>query len=161
MDMLPVDISEAPECIRLGGDTIIVRAASAATDGDLFAVEVRMPPGGGPPVMHRHAPSEVYLVLRGEFTFYLGDPDGGVRKLVAGAGDVVPLAPNAPHTIRNESEQEAVAFSVHAPGGPMEGFSRAAAALADGGPPAMADVLRVAVQHGIELLGPVPEQVVR
>ena len=30
-------------------DEITVLATSAQTNGDLFAVEVRMPPGGGPP----------------------------------------------------------------------------------------------------------------
>jgi hypothetical protein len=38
----------------------------------------------------------------------------------------------------------------------MEGFSRAAAALAAAGTPTMDDVLVVARENGIELLGPVP-----
>ena len=157
MDMLPVEIVEESERIRLGADTITVRATSAETDGALFAVEMRMPPGGGPPVMHRHAPGEVYRVLSGEFTFYLGHAEEGVRRITAGAGAVVPLAGNTPHTVRNETSEDAVAFVVHAPGPPMEGFSRAAAALAADGPPPLEEVLRIAEQHGIELLGPVPE----
>lgn len=161
MDMLPVESRGAGETIRLGGgDTVVVRATSAETHGDLFAVEVRMPPGGGPPVMHRHAPSEVYLVLGGEFTFYVGDPEREVRRVVARPGDVVPLAGDTPHNIRNEGHEEAVAFSVHAPGAPMEGFTRAAAALARDGSPSMGDVLHVAERHGIELLGPVPAEIV-
>ena len=159
MDMLPVEITGPPETIRLGGDTIVVQAAGAATNGDLFAVEVRMPPGGGPPVLHRHAHSEVYRVLSGEFTFYVGEPDAGVRRVTARAGDVVPLAGHAPHTIRNEGEEDAVAFVVHAPGAAMEGFSRAAAALALDGPPTMDHVLQVAERHGIELMGPVPDAI--
>jgi hypothetical protein len=78
-----------------------------------------------------------------------------VRRLTAAAGDVMPLAGGVPHTIRNESAGDAVAFVVHAPGAPMEGFSRAVAAAADG-PPAMEEVLRLAEQNGITLLGPVP-----
>ncbi len=160
MDMLPVELPSEGETIRLGGgDTVVVRATSAGTNGDLFAVEVRMPPGGGPPVMHRHAPSEVYLVLSGEFTFYVGDPEREVRKVVARPGDVVPLAGDTPHNIRNEGHEDAVAFSVHAPGGPMEGFTRAAAALSLDGSPSMDDVLCVAERHGIELMGPVPAEV--
>lgn len=38
----------------------------------------------------------------------------------------------------------------------MEGFSRAAAALAAEGTPSIEDVLALAEQHGIEMLGPVP-----
>lgn len=67
MDMLPVNRSAA-ERFRLGLDEITVLTTSAQTNGDLFAVEVRMPPGGGPPVIHRHSPSEIYYVLEGEFT---------------------------------------------------------------------------------------------
>ena len=157
MDMLPVYSAETAERIRLGGDDeVVVLATCAQTGGALFAVQVRMAPGGGPPVMHRHEPGEVYHVLEGEFAFYVGDATGTVRRFTAGAGEVVPLAGGVPHMIRNESDAVAVAFSVHAPGAPMEGFTRAAAALAADGAPSMAAVLAVAEKHGIELLGPVP-----
>jgi hypothetical protein len=64
------------------------------------------------------------------------------------------LAGGTPHTIRNGSDTDAVAFVVHAPGGPMEGFVRAVAALT--GSPSMDEVLAVAAGNGIGLLGPVP-----
>ena len=140
----------------LGTDEIVVLATGAQTGGAIFAVEIRMPPGGGPPVMHRHRPGEIYHVLEGEFAFYVGDPAAGVRRVTAVAGDVVPLAGNTPHTIRNESAADAVAFVVHSPAGPMEGFSRAAAALAADGAPSMERVLALAEVHGVELLGPIP-----
>ncbi|WP_327003638.1 hypothetical protein OHA72_52695 [Dactylosporangium sp. NBC_01737] len=54
--------------------------------------------------------------------------------------------------MRNESTAAAVAFVVHAPGAPMEGFSRAVAALAT---PDMESVLKAAADNGIELLGPI------
>lgn len=153
--MLPVDLAGA-ERLRLGTDEITVLSTCAQTGGALFAVEVRMPPGGGPPVMHRHDPGEIYYVLAGEFTFYVGDATG-VRRVTAKTGDVVPLAGGTPHTVRNESAADAVAFVVHAPGAAMEGFSRAAARLASDGSPSMDAVLAVATQHGIELLGPIPD----
>ena len=109
--------------------------------------------------MHRHRPGEVYHVLEGEFAFYVDDGCAGVgpvRRFTAGPGEVVPLAGGVPHTIRNESGVDAVAFVVHAPGPPMEGFTRAAAALAAAGAPTMDMVLAVAAENGIELLGPVP-----
>ncbi len=155
MDMLPVDYASC-EYLRAGTDEIRILATSAQTGGALFAVETRIPPGGGPPVMHRHDPGEVYYVIRGEFTFYIGGDDTPVRRVTAAGGDVVPLAGRTPHTIRNESGTEAVAFVVHAPGAPMEGFCRAAAALAVDGAPSMEAVLAVAAQHGIDLLGPIP-----
>ncbi len=143
----------------MGTDEFVVLADCAHTGGSLFAGLVRMPPGGGPPVMHRHAPGEVYHVLEGEFAFYVEHPGGRVVRTVVGAGQVMPLAGGTPHTIRNESEAWAAAFVVHAPGGPMEGFTRAAAALAAEGDPSMEAVLRIAGEHGVELLGPVPEAV--
>jgi len=64
MDMLPVE-NENPEVLRLGTDEVTVLATSAQTGGALFAVGIRMAPGGGPPVMHRHDPGEVYYVVEG------------------------------------------------------------------------------------------------
>lgn len=154
MDKIPVDIATG-ERLELGGDELVVLASCAQTDGALFAATVRMRPGGGAPVMHRHAPGEVYHVLEGEFVFYVDD-GVRVRRFTAGPGQVVPLAGGTPHTIRNESAVDAVAFVVHAPGAPMEGFSRAAAALAAAGEPSMDAVLAIAEEHGIDLLGPVP-----
>jgi hypothetical protein len=68
----------------------------------------------------------------------------------------VALAGGGPHTIRNESGTDAVAFVVHAPGAPMEGFTRAVVAEAAHGNPSMDTVLAIAARNGIELLGPVP-----
>ncbi|GAA0795818.1 cupin domain-containing protein [Spirilliplanes yamanashiensis] len=158
MDMLPVDsIDSTPEVLNLGGDEVTIVATCAQTNDDLFAVEVRMPPGGGPPLLHRHAPSEVYRVLRGEFTFYVEDEPGGpVRRVAAGPGAVVPLAGGTPHSVRNESAAEAVAFVVHTPGPVMEGFIRAVAALTEAESADMATVLAVAAANGVEMLGPIP-----
>ncbi|MFT4164548.1 MAG: cupin domain-containing protein [Microlunatus sp.] len=141
----------------MGTESATVLATTQETNGDLFAVELRMPPGGGPPVMHRHAPSEIYRVLSGEFTFYLTGSDGIVVRRVAGAGETVTLAGNAPHTVRNESAEDAVALQVHAPGGPMEGFVCGAARLAADHTPTIEEVLAIAECNGIELLGPVPD----
>jgi mannose-6-phosphate isomerase-like protein (cupin superfamily) len=153
--MLPVNRHRAERWL-LGTDENVVLATGAQTGGTIFAIEVRMPPGGGPPLMHRHEPGEVYHVLEGEFTFYIGDPGGEVRRVTAAVGDVVPLAGGTPHTVRNESTSEAAAFVVHSPAAVMEGFSRAAAELAAAGAPSMDRVLALAQEHGVEMLGPVP-----
>jgi mannose-6-phosphate isomerase-like protein (cupin superfamily) len=153
--MLPV-YHNSHERLTLGTEEVTVVAANAETNGALFAVELRMPPNGGPPVMHRHDPSEVYYVLEGEFTFYVQDEEGQVHRRTATAGETVPLAGGTRHTIRNESTADALAFVVHAPGAPMEGFLHAAAELAASGQTGMEPVLAIAAQHGIELLGPIP-----
>ncbi len=79
--------------------------------------------------------------------------------MTAAAGDVVPLAGGTPHTVRNESGADAVAFVVHAPGAAMEDFTRATAALTAEGDPSMDDVLAAAAYHGIEVLGAIPAPV--
>jgi mannose-6-phosphate isomerase-like protein (cupin superfamily) len=161
MDMLPVESNIVPEILRVGSEEATVLAASEETKGDLFAVEVRMPAGGGPPGMHRHAPSEVYRVLSGEFTFYVTGADGLTSRRVARAGETVALGGHTPHTIRNESTDEAVAFCVYAPGSVMERFVRSAARLASDHAPTIDEIMALAEQNGIELLGPVPEIVSR
>jgi quercetin dioxygenase-like cupin family protein len=156
MDKLPVD-SRTAERLTLGTDEVTVLATSAETGSALFAVMVRMPPGGSPPVMHRHDPGEVYYVVDGQFNFHTGGPDESVQRFSAGPGQVVPLAGGTPHTVRNESDSDASAFVVRATGVPMENFSRAAAALAIDRPPSMDAVLAIAQQQGIELLAPIPD----
>ena len=123
-----------------------VLATSAQTGGALFAVEIRMPPGGGPPVMHRHDPGEVYYVIEGEFTFYIGLRRRRPAGSPPGRATSSPSPAARPHTIRNESDADAVAFVVHAPGAPMESFSRAAAALAAEASPSIEDVLALAAR---------------
>jgi hypothetical protein len=49
-----------------------------------------------------------------------------------------------------------VAFVVHAPGPPLENFSRAAADLSAEREPTIEEVLALAERHGIEMLGPIP-----
>jgi mannose-6-phosphate isomerase-like protein (cupin superfamily) len=157
MDMLPDELIAVGDVLRVGTELATVLATTRETDGDLFAVELRMPPGGGPPVMHRHAPSEIYRVLSGEITFYLTGSDGATNRRVARAGDTVTIAGNIPHTARNESAEDAVAFQVHAPGGPMEGFIGSAAHAAADHTPTIDEVLAIAERNDIELLGPIPE----
>ncbi len=144
------------ERLTVGTDELVVRVRSDQTGGALLAAEIRMRPGGGPPVMHRHAPSELYHVLEGELAFHVADADGTVHRTVAGPGAVVPIAGGVPHTIRNESAAGAAALVVHTPGESMERFARAASALAAAGGATMDQVLVLAGRHGIEVTGPVP-----
>jgi oxalate decarboxylase/phosphoglucose isomerase-like protein (cupin superfamily) len=140
----------------VGSDELTFRVTSEATGGALLAIEVRMAPGGGPPMLHRHDPVEIYRVERGELTIYLEDDDGAVARVIAGAGSVVAIPGGCEHTIRNESQSEALAYVVFAPGGEIERFTRAADELAAQGAAQPADVLALAGRHGIEMTRPVP-----
>jgi mannose-6-phosphate isomerase-like protein (cupin superfamily) len=136
--------------LLVGSDEIVLHVT---TEG-LLAAEVRLPPGGGPPALHRHDPEEVYRVERGALILYVEDEDGELDRIAAGPGDVVHIPGGRPHTVRNESREPATAYVVFAPGAQMERFFRAAAELAADGPPAIDDVLALAARHGVEVTRP-------
>jgi oxalate decarboxylase/phosphoglucose isomerase-like protein (cupin superfamily) len=115
-----------------------------------------MAPGGGPPVLHRRDAVEIYKVERGELTLYLEDDVGAVARVIAGADSVVAIPGGREHTIRNESQTEALAYVVFAPGCEIERFMRAADELAAQGTAEPADVLALAERHGIEMTRPIP-----
>jgi quercetin dioxygenase-like cupin family protein len=134
------------EALRVGGDEIRLRLSSAESGGGAFAFEVEMPAGGGPPALHRHPSLEVYRVEEGELVLYLED-----QRIPVAAGEVAFIPGGAEHTIRNESDRPARAFVLLSPGGELEAFARAAAALES---PEPADVMRLAAENGIEITRP-------
>jgi oxalate decarboxylase/phosphoglucose isomerase-like protein (cupin superfamily) len=140
--------------VRVGTDQITIRVSALETGGALLAAEVRMPAGGGPPLLHRHAAAEVYRVEDGELAIYLEEDAGAVRRLVTRAGDVVHIPAGQAHTVRNESAAGAGAYVVFTPGADMERFVHAAASLGDA--PTPDAVAAVAGRHGVTFAGPVP-----
>lgn len=136
--------NDAGERIRVGTEEVLVRASGEDTHGALLAIEVTMPPGGGPPALHRHPSAELYRVEGGELAVYR-ETGGAVERIPAPAGSVVVIPGGAAHTIRNESGADARAHVVFAPGGEMEAFMRAAASAS-----APDEVMALAARHGIE-----------
>jgi mannose-6-phosphate isomerase-like protein (cupin superfamily) len=132
------------DTLSVGTDELTFRVTSEESDGALLAVEVRLPAGGGPPALHRHAAAEIYRVERGELAIYVEDD-----RTAAGPGAVVSIPGGRAHTVRNETEADAHAYVVFAPGAEIERFMRAAGALAQPGP---AEVMALAERHGIEML---------
>jgi mannose-6-phosphate isomerase-like protein (cupin superfamily) len=141
----------AVETVTVGSEKIVFRTTSEESAGALVSLDVRMPPGGGPPALHRHHPSELYRVESGELVFYVEQEGGTIERTVHTAGAVVAIAGGREHTVRNESRDEAHAFVVFAPGAEMESFARAAGALAATGRANIGELLRVAAAHGIEI----------
>ncbi|WCB96086.1 hypothetical protein DSM104299_04841 [Baekduia alba] len=140
--------------MRVGTDQITIRVSAAETGGTVLAADVRMPAGGGPPLLHRHDAAEIYRVDAGELAIYLEDEHGTVTRRATRAGDVVHIPSGHAHTIRNESAAPSRAYVLFAPGDAMERFVHAAAALAD--PPAPEAVAAVARRHGVTFAGPLP-----
>ena len=130
------------ERLKVGRDEITLHLDSEGSGGTMVAAEVTIPPGGGPPALHRHPSAELYRVQRGELALYLGD-----ERIPAAEGAVVHIPGGMAHTVRNETDAEAEAFVVFTPGTEMEHFVRAVAA-------SPGDVVALAEEHGIEMLAP-------
>jgi mannose-6-phosphate isomerase-like protein (cupin superfamily) len=124
------------ERLRVGSDEIAVHVSS----GTLLAVEVTIPPGGGPPAMHRHPSEELYRVETGDLAIYVED-----ERIAAGPGTVVHIPGGVAHNVRNESDAEAHAYVVFSPGTEFEAFVRAVAEQP-------AEIVALAEQHGIEFV---------
>lgn len=133
----------------VGGDELTFKLTSQETGGEVLVFEVAIGPGGGPPVLHRHDPFELYRVCSGELTIYSGGEDGVVRPTLVRAGESFPIAGGVEHTVRNESDEEATALVVFSPGEPMERFIRAAGDLGPDASPA--DIAALAEEHGIAM----------
>lgn len=153
---MPDEHAQAPEPLTVGTDEIALRVTSEETAGALLAADVTLPAGGGPPMLHRHEPAEVYRLDQGELTLYIENDRGDIQRLTAQPGAVVHIPGGRAHTVRNESEHEARAYVVFTPGTAIERFIRAAATLAATGTPPIEHVLALANQHGIETTGPLP-----
>jgi mannose-6-phosphate isomerase-like protein (cupin superfamily) len=130
--------------LTVGSERITFALTSEQSGGELAVFNVTIPPGGGPPMLHRHDPFELYRVRRGELAIYVAGDDGAVKRTIARPGTLVPIGAGVEHTIRNESDREAEAVVVFSPGEPMERFARAAGDVGAEGIPALARA------HGIE-----------
>ena len=137
--------------LRVGHDRLTFKLTSEQSEGVLTVVDVTIPPGGGPPMLHRHDPFELYRVRSGELAVYLEGDDRAVTRMVAGPGTLVVIPSRREHTVRNESNEEVEATVVFSPGERMERFARAAAALADDRTPGPDEVFALAEAHGIEI----------
>ena len=137
--------------VTLGRDRVVFKVTSRQSGGEVAVLDVTIPPGGGPPMLHRHDWFELYRVRRGELAIYLEGRGGAITRTVAGPGVDVPIAAGREHTIRNESSEEAVAVAVFSPGEEMEGFARAAGNLGSERPPSEDEVFALAEAHGIAI----------
>jgi hypothetical protein len=139
------------EEVTVGRDRIVFKLTSEQSEGEVAVFNVRIPPSGGQPMLHRHDPFELYRVGSGELAFYLEGKDGAVTRTVAGPGSVVPIAGGLEHTVRNESDDEAEATVVLSPGEPMERFARVIDDLSRVRAAGQDEMIAIAEAHGIEI----------
>ncbi|MEV4630334.1 cupin domain-containing protein [Micromonospora sp. NPDC049523] len=104
--------------VAVAGNTYTILVAGEQTAGRYCLIDMRVPPGGGPPP-HRHDFEEMFTVLDGavEFTFR-------GERTVARAGETVNIPANAPHFFRNSSGEPAHMLCMCTPAGQDEFFQR-------------------------------------
>jgi len=130
------------------GDSIRALLTEDDTAGELFVGHMEPPADYGPP-LHVHAmEDEIFIVERGLFEFTIRD-----TTVQAGPGTVLYGPRNIPHTWRATSEGPNRATVISVPGSFGRFFGRCAAAFA-GGEPDMAQVMRIADEHGLRFLTP-------
>lgn len=107
----------------VGTDVTTVKASGQNTSGNLLVLEVTVPPGGGPPVLHRHAYSEVFRFLEGEFEISTLDATDALSTVEATAGDTVSVPSMVWHNFKNVGTTPGKFLAIHSPA-VMEAFMR-------------------------------------
>jgi quercetin dioxygenase-like cupin family protein len=112
----PPPDSDGLRHLAIAGGIYTIVLSGAETGGRYCVVEMRVPPGGGPPP-HRHDFEEMFRVLDGEVEFtFRGE------KAIARAGETIKVPANAPHSFRNTSDRPARLLCICAPAGQDELF---------------------------------------
>ncbi|MFG3259426.1 cupin domain-containing protein [Streptomyces sp. NPDC048172] len=106
--------------IALVGDVYTILLTGEQTDGRYCLIDMRVPPGGGPPP-HRHGFEEMFTILEGEIQFTFRGEEVTVH-----AGESVNIPANAPHFFRNVSDRPARMHSMCTPAGQEEYFLQVA-----------------------------------
>jgi mannose-6-phosphate isomerase-like protein (cupin superfamily) len=123
MDTIHVTRANEGEHWLVITDVTTIKASGHDTSGKLLVLTVTVPPGGGPPVHHRHEYSEVFLFQEGEFEVTTADEDCTVSTFEVGAGDTVSIPSMVWHNFKNVGETPGRFTAVHSPA-VMEVFMR-------------------------------------
>jgi quercetin dioxygenase-like cupin family protein len=85
------------------GERFTFTDTAASTGGELLAFDFALRPGGSVPIPHVHPiQTERFEVTEGRMSFRVGS-----RKIDAGPGDVVEVAPGVSHSFANSGDEEA------------------------------------------------------
>jgi mannose-6-phosphate isomerase-like protein (cupin superfamily) len=114
-DTIHVTRADGGEHWLVGADVTTIRASGRDTSGDLLVLEVTVPPGGGPPVLHRHAYSEVFQFLQGEFEVSTVDENYALSAVRVGAGDTASIPSMAWHNFKNVGATPGKFIAIHSP----------------------------------------------
>ena len=134
---------------------MIVKAATAETDGKFALLDQRVPGGYAVPRHVHHAEDEAWYLLDGEVTFYCGE-----ESFTAGKGAWVFLPKDLPHTFK-VGPSGARLLTLSAPSGFADfveecGEPAPDLAIPPQGPLDVEKLARIAAKYQIEILGPPP-----
>jgi quercetin dioxygenase-like cupin family protein len=147
--MLASREGRTPEPLDILGQEVLVKLASADTNGAAAVFHLDVPPMSGPP-MHRHSrEDEWFYVLDGEITAEVD----GVRSVLRAAGSA--FAPRGTaHTFQNFGRAAAHLLVMVTPGG-FSQFFEEISALNRGLPaPDLVRTEQIMNHYGLEMLGP-------
>ena len=111
------------------GERFTFTDTAASTGGELLAFELALRPGGAVPIPHVHPiQTERFEVVAGLMRFRLG-----LRRPLAGPGDIVEVAPGVVHGFANAGEEEALVRVEVRPALAMEAMLAEVVAMAQAG----------------------------
>jgi len=111
------------------GERFTFTDTAASTGGELLAFDFALRPGGAVPIPHVHPiQTERFEITQGRMTFRVG-----LRKIEAGPGDVVEVAPGVTHSFANAGDDEARLHVEARPALAMEDMFAEVVAMAQAG----------------------------
>lgn len=136
--------------IDLGGFRMALKASEEDTAGAFSLLEADEPPGFGPPLHIHHNCAEAFYVLAGEYVIFIEQ-----QEVRCPAGTFIYVPSGMRHGFRVGSEPSRK-LNFYMPAAMVGYFDRLSHAIAGGtADPAALD--RIAADHGMEVVGPVPE----
>ena len=115
MNTIKVTRADQGEHWLVGTDVTTIKASGRDTSGNLLVMDVTVPPGGGPPVLHRHAYAETFRFLQGEFEVSTVDAHNALSTVRVTVGDTVSVPSMAWHNFKNVGAPPGKFIAIHSP----------------------------------------------
>jgi len=136
--------------IPLGNFAMSLKADDAATGGAFTLLEAAEPPNFGPPLhIHRNC-AEAFYVLEGEYRIFVAG-----REFACPAGSFIYIPNGVEHGFR-VGDRPSRKLNLYTPAAMVGYFDELSGALAQGNDTA-SNLDAIALRHGMEVTGPVPE----
>lgn len=132
--------------LDFGKEHAVPKLSPEQTGGQFLVGDYWVEPGGGPPLHVHTREDEVFFVTEGELEYRIG-----AETLRVGPGDIVFAPRNTPHAFRNRGSTNA-RFFVIVTGENFFSFIQLWIAELNQPAPDPANLLRIAADHGLEIL---------